>query len=92
MPTGEQLQRIDAQVCGCCCGVANRLLVLNIMLLQQLIMFRLHMASRSVALLMALVWLLRRLQADGMAAAVSFICGRAMALTPFLAVWSCLVV
>lgn len=57
MPTGEQLQRIDAQVRGCCCSVASRLLVLHTMMLPQLIIIRLHMTSRSVALLMAVLWL-----------------------------------
>ncbi len=57
MPTGEQLQRIDAEVRGCCCSAASRLLVLHTMLLPHHIIIRLHMASRSVALLMALMWL-----------------------------------
>jgi hypothetical protein len=70
MSAGEELQRIYAQVGGCCCSVVSRLLVLHTMLLPQLIIVRLHMA----------------------AAAKAMMCSRVMALTPFPAVWSCLVV
>ena len=50
------MQRIDAQV-GCCCwgGGASLLSVLNSPLLLQLITVRLHMASRTVALIVALL-------------------------------------
>ena len=57
MSAGEKLQRIYTQVGGCCCSIAGRLLVLHTMLLPQLIIVRLHMASRSIALLMAFLWL-----------------------------------
>jgi hypothetical protein len=67
--------------------------MLHTMLLPQRIIIRLHMAGSSVALLLALMWLKCRLQAAGMTAAVqAMLCCRAMALIPFPAVWSCLVV
>ena len=56
MSAGEQLQRINAQV-GCCClgHGASELLVLNSPLMLQLITVELHMPSRTIALIVALL-------------------------------------